>query len=148
MIVLTFRPVIGESPVNVRGAYFRICADATLRGPDNAIAASYSKGLWNLGRRQHRSFECSGSFYLRVTLRDGANQRTGPYDFVKAVEGALFTQNDYLGAFALPPSDINSLELWREVAFLPADQLPHAKASPIGRDVSPRAPRPPRDVTG
>lgn len=48
MIILTFRPVHGESPVSVRGAYFRICADCTLRGPDNAIAASYDKGLWQL----------------------------------------------------------------------------------------------------
>lgn len=120
MITLTFRPVHGESPVSVRGAYFRICADATLRGPDNAVAASYAKGLWQLGRRQHRSFECSGSFYLRVRGRDGRQERTGPYDFVKAIDGALFTTTDYLGAFALPPSDAGALELWREVAFLPA----------------------------
>jgi hypothetical protein len=119
LIILTFRPVHGESPVSVRGAYFRICADATLRGPDNAIAASYCKGLWQLGRRQHRSFECSGPFSLRVINRDGSHQRTGPYEFVKAIEGALFTHTDYLGSFASPPSELSSLELWREVAFLP-----------------------------
>lgn len=126
MIILTFRPVHGESPVSVRGAYFRICADCTLRGPDNAIAASYDKGLWQLGRRQHRSFECSGRFDLRVMHRDGSNQLTGPYEFVKAIDGALFTHTDYLGAFALPPSDIKPMEVWREVAFLPTakDDIP------------------------
>ena len=119
MIVLTFRPVHGESQASVRGAYFRICADATLRGPDNSIAASYCKGLWRLGHRQHRSFECSGSFDLRVMNRDGSQQRTGPYAFVKAIDGGLFTPAGYLGSFALPSDDLKSLELWREVAFLP-----------------------------
>jgi len=123
LIVLTFRPVHGESPVSVRGAYFRICADSTLRGPDNAIAASYGKGLWQLGRRQHRSFECSGRFELRVTHRDGSYERIGPYEFVKAIDGALFTHEDYLGAFAVPPSDLSQLEVWREVAILPTVEL-------------------------
>ena len=123
MIVLTFRPLIGESPVSVRGAYFRICADATLRGPDNAIAARYCKGLWELGRRRHRSFECSGPFYLRMMQRDGRHQRTGPYEFVKSIEGGLFTHSNYLGAFALPPSAVNLQDLWREVAFLPPIEL-------------------------
>ncbi len=119
MITLVFRPVYGESPVSVRGVYFRICSDATLRGPDNAIAASYCKGLWQLGRRQHRSFECSGPLYLRVVNSRGGYERTGPYDFVKAIEGALFTQTDYLGAFALETATVGSAELWREIAFLP-----------------------------
>jgi hypothetical protein len=121
LIILTFRPVLGESPVSVRGAYFRICADCTLRGPDNAIAASYHEGLWQLGRRQHRSFECGGRFDLRVKHRDGRSEHSGPYDFVKAIDGALFTHTDCLGAFALPPFDVNPLPVWREVTFLPAD---------------------------
>jgi hypothetical protein len=119
LIILTFRPVFGESPVNVRGAYFRICADATLRGPDNAVAASYCKGVWQLGHRQHRSFDCAGPLYLRVMHRDGRHERIGPYGFVKAVDGALFTETEFLGSFALPVSDANSLELWSEIALLP-----------------------------
>jgi len=51
--------------------YFRICADATLRGSDNAIAARYSERLWQLGPRQYRSFECSGPVFLRVTEKEG-----------------------------------------------------------------------------
>jgi hypothetical protein len=135
LITLIFRPVHGESPVSVRGAYFRICADATLRGPDNAIAASYSKGLWQLGRRQHRSFECSGPLYLRALNSFGRHERTGPYEFVKAIDGALFTHTDYLGAFALPSAAVGSVELWREIAFLPAGQIQeqtsHRIATPV-----------------
>jgi hypothetical protein len=119
LIVLIFRPVYGESPVSLRGTYFRICADATLRGPDNSVAASYYNGMWQLGRRQHRSFECCGPFYLRVTRPEGSNERTGPYDFVKAIDGGLFTHQNYLGAFASPPSYLHAAQLWREVAFLP-----------------------------
>jgi hypothetical protein len=121
LVILIFRPLYGESPVSVRGTYFRICADATLRGPDNGIAASYRKGVWQLGRGQHRSFECSGPFYLRVRHRDGRHERTGPHDFVKAIDGALFTPTDYLGSFALAPPHGNSGDLWHEVAFLPAN---------------------------
>jgi hypothetical protein len=119
LITLVFRPVHGESPVSVRGAYFRICADATLRGPDNAISASYCKGVWQLGRRQYRSFECSGPLYLRVVNSHGRQERTGPYESIKAIDGALFTQRDYLGAYALQPAAVGSVELWREIAFLP-----------------------------
>ncbi len=118
MITLVFRPVLGESPVSVRGAYFRICADATLRGPDNAIAASYCKGLWQLGHRLHRSLECSGPLYLRVVNSRGKYERSGPYDFVKALEGGVFTHTDYLGAYALESAGIGASEPWREIAFL------------------------------
>jgi len=107
--------------VSVRGAYFRICADSTLRGPDNAITANYRNGVWQLGRGQHRSFECSGPFYLRVKHRNGRHERTGPHDFVKAIDGALFTLTDYLGSFALARAHADSGSLWHEVAFLPVD---------------------------
>ena len=119
MILLVFRPVYGELPVSVRGTYFRICADATLRGPDNGIAASYCKGLWHLGHRQHRSFECSGPLYLRVVNSHGKSERTGPYDFVKTIAGALFTHVGYLGAYALEIAAAGSAELWHEITFLP-----------------------------
>ena len=118
MITLTFRPVHGESPVLVRGMHFRICTDATLRGPDNAIAASYSKGLWRLGQRQHRAFECSGPIYLRVTNSDGSRSLLGPYNFIKAAEGAIFTQDSCLGIHASRTEGSLSPEVWREIALL------------------------------
>ena len=45
VIALGFRALNGESVMLIRGAYFRIFADGTLRGPDNAVAASYTNGL-------------------------------------------------------------------------------------------------------
>ena len=42
MIRLSFRALNGEAAILVRGAYFRICADGTLRGPANEVAGSYT----------------------------------------------------------------------------------------------------------
>jgi hypothetical protein len=118
LITLTFRPLHGESSVLVRGMHFRICADATLRGPDNAIAARYCERVWQLGPRQYRSFECSGPVYLRVTNSNGSRERVGPYDFIKATEGAIFTHDSCLGLHA-PPGDAALLAaIWQEIALL------------------------------
>ena len=98
--------------------HFRICADATLRGPDNTIAARYRERLWQSGPRQYRSFECSGPVYLRVTNSDGSRERLGPYDLVKATEGAIFTREGCLGHHA-STGDAGALEaIWREIALL------------------------------
>jgi hypothetical protein len=118
LITLTFRPVHGELPVLVRGMHFRICADATLRGPDNAVAASYSKGLWRLGSRPHRAFESSGPIYLRITNSDGSRSHLGPYNFIKAAEGAIFTQDRCLGIHASRPDTEVTPDVWREIALL------------------------------
>jgi len=118
LITLTFRPVHGESPALVRGMHFRICADATLRGPDNSIAARYSERLWRLGTRQYRSFECGGPIYLRIMNSDGNRERLGPYNFVKATEGAIFTQDSCLGLHA-SPADADELgAVWQEIVLL------------------------------
>jgi hypothetical protein len=120
LITLTFRPALNQSPVLVRGAYFRICADGTLRGPDNAIAANYADGLWQLGPKPYLGFECAGPVYLRVTNRDGRSERIGPYEFIKASEGAIYTHDSCLGIFAAQGDLASSAELWREIALLPA----------------------------
>ncbi len=120
MITLTFRPIYGESPVLVRGMHFRICADATLRGPDNAIAARYSATLWRLGHHQYRAFECGGPVYLRVTNSHGTRERLGPYDFIKVTEGAIFTHDSCLGIHA-SRGDLSALAaVWQEIAILSA----------------------------
>jgi hypothetical protein len=121
LITLTFRPVHGESPVFVRGAYFRICADGTLRGPDNAIAASYGNGLWQLAQRRHRAFECSRPVYLRITRQDGRHEHIGPYDCVRATGGAIFTHETCLGMYAGAGEPAAAPGLWQEVAFLSAE---------------------------
>ena len=120
LITLTFRPVHGESPMLVRGMHFRICADATLRGSDNEIAAVYTKRLWQLGSRQYRTFECGGPIYLRVTHRAGSREHLGPYAFLKATEGAIFTHDNCLGVHAPLPDAGASADVWQEIAFLSA----------------------------
>jgi len=120
VLTLIFRPSYGESQVLVRGTYFRICADATLRGPDNTIAASYVKGLWQLAHREHRSFECSGPVYLRLTNSDGRRERIGPYTFVKAADGAIFTPDGRLGNYSDRSDADVSMHRWLEIVLLEA----------------------------
>lgn len=120
LIRLTFRPVHGESPVLIRGAYFRICADGALRGPDNAIAATYTDGFWQLAQRRHRAFECEGPVYLRLMRADGLREGIGPYDFIKAAEGAIFTHDDCLGVHDARGRTLAAGSLWQEIAFLTA----------------------------
>jgi hypothetical protein len=120
LITLTFRPLRSESPVLVRGTYFRICADATLRGPDNAVVATYADGLWQLSNRQHRGFECGGPVYLRVTHTYGRREHIGPYEFLKAAEGAIFTHESRLGVHAARGEPGAWVDLWKEIAFLTA----------------------------
>ena len=108
----------GDSPILVRGMHFRICADATLRGPDNAVAAHYSKRLWLLGSRLYRAFECSGPVYLRVTNSDGSRNHMGPYSFIQATDGGIFTADSCLGLHATRAEAGLSPDVWREIAFL------------------------------
>jgi hypothetical protein len=118
LIRLTFRPVHGESPVLIRGAYFRICSDGALRGPDNAIAANYADGYWHLAHRRHRAFECSGPLYLRLIRGAGERETLGPYEFVKAADGAIYTQDTCLGIHDARRKTPVSVSLWQEIAFL------------------------------
>jgi hypothetical protein len=118
LITLIFRPVHGESPALVRGMHFRICSDATLRGPDNSIAACYTHRLWRLGARQYRSLECDGPVYLRTMSSDGSRERLGPYNFVKATEGAIFTHDSCLGVYASLADAGELAAVWQEIALL------------------------------
>jgi hypothetical protein len=118
VITLTFRALNGESVILIRGAYFRICADGTLRGPDNAIAASYTDGHWQLGRRRNRMLECREALYLRVTTSDGGRECIGPYECLKVVGGAIFSNDTYLGAHRGGESHFPEAGIWREIALL------------------------------
>jgi hypothetical protein len=119
LITLAFRPVHNESPVMIRGAYFRICADGTLRGPDNDVVATYRNGLWQLTHGRHRAFDCSGPVILRVTNSDGRRERMGPYPFVKAAEGAIFAHDGCLAVHDSRKEPGPLVGRWQEVVFLP-----------------------------
>jgi hypothetical protein len=110
--------VSGESVMLVRGAYFRICADGTLRGHDNAVAASYTNGLWQLGRRRHRMLECREAVYLRVTTSDGQRECIGPYECLTVAGGDIFSNDTYLGAHSHGESYSPHGDIWREIALL------------------------------
>jgi hypothetical protein len=104
--------------VLARAAYFRICEDATLRGPDNTVAAVYTAHFWLFGHRRFRSFDCDGPVYLRVRSGTGSLAQTGPYDFLRAAEGALYTQDTCLGVY-LPGADPRAFaDHWREITLL------------------------------
>ena len=118
MITLAFRPLNGESMTLVRGTYFRICADGTLRGPDNAVAASYTAGRWQLGRRQHSTLECREAVYLRVTNADGERDCIGPYEALRVSGGAIFSHDTYLGVHTRGDSYSPVADIWKEIALL------------------------------
>ena len=118
MITLAFRALNAESVVLVRGVYFRICADGMLRGPDNAVAASYIDGHWQLGRKRHRTLECREAVYLRVTTSDGQRECIGPYECLKVTGGAIFSNDAYLGAHMRGESLLPEASIWREIALL------------------------------
>ncbi|MGC8521587.1 MAG: hypothetical protein ACP5PN_06940 [Steroidobacteraceae bacterium] len=118
MITLTFKAFGSDSMTFVRGTYFRICADGTLRGPDNAIAASYSEGLWQVARQRHRAFECRAAIYLRVTGSDGQRRSIGPYAGLRVSGGELYANDTYLGAHGPITSGAAQADIWREIALL------------------------------
>jgi hypothetical protein len=119
VITLAFRPLQGELAVLVRGAYFRICADGTLRAPDNSVSAKYADGVWLLGQRQHRTVECRDPVYLRVTHENGRRDCTGPHEGLRVAGGAIFSEHAYLGAHAPHHEPYTALsEIWREIAIL------------------------------
>ncbi|MGH8137102.1 MAG: hypothetical protein ACREVV_02740 [Steroidobacteraceae bacterium] len=120
MITLTFRPVRSESPLLARGAYFRICADATLRGPDNSVAAVYANHSWLFGTRRFRSFECEGPVYLRIRSVAGGLSQTGPYGLLREAEGALYSNDVCLGVYLPGREPSSSVEHWQEITLLSA----------------------------
>jgi hypothetical protein len=119
LIILSFRPLQNGSAMVVRGAHFRICADGSLRGPDNTTAARYVDGLWHLGQQRHISFESAGPVYLRVTNKHGRRECLGPYTAIRAANGAIYSQDSCLGVHVGRAQVAAEMaEVWQEVAFL------------------------------
>jgi hypothetical protein len=106
----------------IRGAYFRICADGTLRGPDNAVVGTYLNGLWQLTRGRHRAFDCSGPVFLRVTNSDGRCEHAGPYPLVKVKGGAIFADDSCLAVHDSRQETGSTVVPCREVVLLSAQE--------------------------
>jgi hypothetical protein len=96
--------------VLLRAAFFRICADQTLRGPDGSLVARYTTLGWRLGARDCREFEATGPLLLRVSSGGGPSEQFGPYEAVRAGDGALFRQSRCLGNFCTHPERVNDFE--------------------------------------
>lgn len=118
MIRLTFLPAGSDAPALARAPYFRICADGTLRGPDNTIAAAHSDRSWVFGQRRYRSFECEGPVYVRTRAADGSLVRLGPYEFLREAQGALYTRDTFLGIYLPCMAPVGRNERRQEVTLL------------------------------
>ena len=119
MIQIAF--VFAGVPAFARGAFFRICADRTLRGPEGSVVARYTAQGWQLGTRNSREFEAMGPLLLRVHFADGRRERLGPYEAVRVADGALFDRGHCLGVHCASPAVSPSLPHWKEIALLDGD---------------------------
>jgi hypothetical protein len=108
-----------DQPVSVRAAFFRICMDATLRAPDGGIVATFSSRRWRLGKKGCEDFIASGPVLLRIKRHDGITEHLGPYELVRAADGALFTQGRCLGLHPCEASVSTAADRWEEITILP-----------------------------
>ena len=116
MISLSF--TLSGVPVFARGAFFRICADRTLRGPGGSLIATYSALGWRLGGRNYREFEAIGPLFLRAHRADGRAEVMGPYEFVRAGDGALFGRGRCLGSFCANRALSPGIPEWSDITLL------------------------------
>jgi hypothetical protein len=107
------------NPVSVRAAFFRICEDATLRTPDGGVVAMFISRRWRIGKRGCEDFTANGPTLLRVKRHDGVTEHLGPYELVRAADGALFTQGRCLGMHSSVPGAAPTDDSWDEVTILP-----------------------------
>jgi hypothetical protein len=107
------------NPVSVRAPFFRICVDATLRAPDGSIVATFSSRRWRLGKRGCEDFTTSGPVLLRIKRYDGITEHLGPYELVRAADGALFTHGRCLGLHSSAPGVAPADDSWQEITMLP-----------------------------
>jgi hypothetical protein len=105
-------------PVFVRAAFFRICADRTLRGPDGTLVATYSSLGWWFGTRNYREFEAVGPLFLRASCLDGRTEHLGPYENLRAADGSIFTRTSCLGTFCADRAASAGAADWNEITLL------------------------------
>jgi hypothetical protein len=103
----------------VRAAFFRICVDATLRAPDGGVVATFSSRRWSLGKKGCEDFTVTGPTLLRIKRYDGVTEHLGPFELVRAADGALFTQGRCLGVHSSVPGPALANDYWEEITILP-----------------------------
>jgi hypothetical protein len=119
MLRLNFRSVTGDAPTLTVAAYFRFCADGTLRGPENYLVARREEGLWRLSGRMHREIECEGPVRVRLNRGSGGDARLlGPFSQLRTVAGVLYGDDACLHV-ALPGGDPRACDEVRELTLLP-----------------------------
>jgi hypothetical protein len=119
MLRLTFHAALGDLAVQSRATYFRFCADATLRGPDNSLAATRVDGFWRIGQRLFRQMDCLGPVLLRVRRTPSAVPISmGPYNVVRAADGLMYG-DDVCLSLRTPGWD-SGLDACHEVSLLDA----------------------------
>jgi hypothetical protein len=124
MLTLTFRVGPADTLVTSRATCFRFCADGTVRGGDNVIAASHVDDSWRLGQRLYREWDCAGPVLLAG--RKTAHGRTvahGSYPLLKAIRGMLYAGETELG-IPLPTWAGTAASQWHEIVLLPATPAP------------------------
>ena len=118
MLRMTFRTVPGESIVHTRACCYRFCADGTLRGEDNFIAATRVDDCWRLGQRLFRELECAGPVFLRARKTPSASPvGLGPYNLLRTAAGAVYADEIRLG-ICLPTLHRDPADSWHEVSLL------------------------------
>lgn len=119
MLTLSFPVRPGETLVYSRAHCFRFCADGTLRGGDNSIAATRVNDSWRLGQRLYRELQCSGPVLVRARkTATSYAAHYGPYDLVRSAAGLLSADDATLG-ICLPTWERSIADSWHEVMLFP-----------------------------
>ncbi len=121
MLRLSFRSPIGEAPTRTAAAFFRFCADGTLRGPENYVVARCVGGTWTMGGRSHRELDCEGPVKLRVLMGAlDAPLLLGPFTQVRSAAGMLYGDERCLNVY-LPGRNPATQAGCHELTMLPVE---------------------------
>jgi hypothetical protein len=119
---LTFYACRGGDAVQARSLSFRLCADATLRGHDNSLAATRVDGVWFLARRAFKRFDCVGPVVLLVRRTPSDPPLSiGPFKMVRAGATLLWGDDELL--WPRVPGWGAGVDTVHEVAFVETSSM-------------------------
>jgi hypothetical protein len=127
MLRLNFRSITGDAPTLTVAAFFRFCADGTLRGPENYLVARCVEGIWQLSGRMHRELDCEGP--VKVRFSPGGNQTPtllGPFGHLRTAAGMLYGDDACLNIL-VPGCKPGGFAASHELTLLSGD-VPNGKA--------------------